>query len=154
MTSTYTHSHILILLGFVLLLQSCAKRTRQEPYTEIEETNITLTYIISDNVMHHQRIGGTILLGENPRMKEYCDVTNTSDHGGVFKFRATLSSQGESVEFKDEKFIKSGDTERLLEEKEINPFSFKTNVKVDNWGVTAPTINERKEVIKYRTVEY
>lgn len=104
--------------------------------------------------MFYKRTGGAILFGTNPTLKAYCDVTNTSEHNGVFKFHATLSSQGNTVDFEDEKFIKSGESVQLSEEKEINPFSFETNVHVKNWGVDAPTITETKEVIKYRTVEY
>jgi len=94
------------------------------------------------------------LFGTNPKLKVFCDVTNTSEHDGVFKFHATLSSQGNTVDFATEKFIKSGESTRLFQEKEINPFSFETNVQVDDWGINAPTITETKEVIKYRTVEY
>jgi len=154
MNTNKHHYLILLLVSSFVLLQSCTKRTRQEPYAEIEKTQITLTYLVSEKTMFYKREGGAILFGTNPRLKAYCDITNTSEHDGVFKFYATLSSQGNSVEFEDEKFIKSGESVRLSEEKEINPFSFETNVAVDKWGVTAPTITESKEVIKYRTVEY
>lgn len=148
------HYLILLLVSSFVFLQSCAKRTRQEPYTEIEKTQITLTYYVPENKMYHQRQGGAVLFGTNPRLKVFCDVTNTSEHDGVFKFHATLSSQGNTVEFATEKFIKSGESARISQEKEINPFSFETNVQVDDWGINAPTITETKEVIKYRTVEY
>jgi len=154
MTSTINHYRVLLLLGVISLFQSCVKRTRQEPYVETEKTQITLTYLVNEKTMFYKREGGAILFGSNPRLKAYCDITNTSEHDGVFKFYATLTSQGNSVEFEDEKFIKSGQSARLSEEKEINPFSFETNVVVDKWGIKAPTITESKEVIKYRTVEY
>ena len=81
--------------------------------------------------MYYNRTNGATLLSENPKLKVYCTVTNTSDYGGVFKFYATLSSQGNKVNFEDEQFLASSATATFSEEKEINPYSFETNVSVD-----------------------
>jgi len=154
MNTNKNHYLILFLVISFVSFQSCAKRTRQEPYTEIEKKQTALTYLVPENKMYYMRQGGAVLFGTNPKLKAYCDVTNTSEHDGVFKFHATLSSQGNTVDYEVEKFIKSGESVRLSQEKEINPFSFETNVQVNDWGIVAPTITETKEVIKYRTVEY
>jgi hypothetical protein len=120
----------ILLFSFIILTQSC----NFGPQTQ----NITLTYLVKDNNLYYNRITGAILLGENPKLRVYTTVTNTSDYGGVFKFYAKLSSQGNSIEFQNEKYIGSGSTVTFSEEKEINPYSFETNVKVDSWGIIAP----------------
>lgn len=145
---------ILILL-IVFLLQSCnsTPKTREEQYTEIEKQEITLTYLVNDHKIYYHRTDGAILFGENPKMKVYCSVTNTSDYGGVFKLYAKLSSQGSVIDFENEQYIGAGSTVELSEEKEINPYSFETNVEVGDWGIIAPTKTVDVEVIKYRTVK-
>jgi len=146
--------HILMLL-IVFLFQSCgnsAPKTREEQYTEIEKQEITLTYLVNDNKIYSHRTDGAILFGENPKMKVYCSVTNTSDYSGVFKLYAKLTSQGNVIDFEDEKYIGAGSTVELSEEKEINPYSFETNVEFGDWGIIAPTKTVDIEVVKYRTV--
>jgi hypothetical protein len=146
-----------LILFFLLItfLQSCGNstpKTREEPYTVIEKQNVTLTYLIKDNEIYYQRIIGAVLLGENPKMKVYATVTNTSDYAGVFKFYAKLSSQGNTIDFETEEYIGAGATKVLVQEKEINPYSFETNVQVDKWGVIAPLKSVDVQVTKYRTV--
>jgi hypothetical protein len=101
--------------------------------------DITLSYLIEDNNMHYERISGAVLLGENPQMKVYAKVTNTSDYGGVFKFYAKLSSLGNTIEFNKEQYIGSGETVEFKEVNDINPYSFETNVEVVDWGIIPPT---------------
>ncbi len=143
------------LVLLVTFLQSCGNstpKTKEEPYTVIEKQDTTLTYLIKDNEMHYNRIVGAILLGQNPGMRVYATVTNTSDYAGVFKLNATLSSQGNTIEFEVEEYIAAGATKDLIQSKEINPYSFETNVKVDKWGITAPKRSINVPVTKYRTV--
>ena len=138
------------------MLYSCSDskpKTRQEQYTEIEKQEITLTYLVNDNKIHTHRTDGAILFGNKPKMKVYCSVTNTSDYGGVFKLYAKLTSQGGVLDFENEQYISAGSTVELSEEKEINPYSFETNVEVGDWGIIAPTKTVDVEVIKYRTVK-
>ena len=119
----------LILISY--LIQSCnfAPRTQK----------ITLTYWADANKMHYERLTGVILLEQNPRLKVYATVTNTSDYGGVFKFHAQLSSLGNTIEFNQEKFIAAGATVDFVQAKEINPYSFKTDIHVVEWKIIAPT---------------
>jgi hypothetical protein len=144
---------ILILL-IVFLIQSCnsTPKTREEQYTEIEKQEITLTYLVNNNKIYSHRTEGAILFGDNPKMKVYCNVTNTSDYGGVFKLYAKLTSQGNEINFQDEQYVGAGSTVEFSEEKEINPFSFQTNVEFGDWGIIAPTKSINVTVIKYRTV--
>ena len=138
-------------------MQSCGSsspRTKEEAYTVIEKQDVTLTYIIKDDHIYYHRTDGAILFNESPKMKVYSTVTNTSDYGGVFRLYAKLSSQGNTIEFETQEYIAAGSTKELSQEKEINPFSFETDVKIDTWGITAPTVSVDKQVTKYRTVEY
>jgi len=128
---SFRRGSYILLLSLLFSFQSC----NNGPKTQ----SVTLSYLIKDNNMHYQRIAGVVLLGENPKMKVYATVTNTSDYGGVFKFYAKLSSQGNTIEFNNEQYIASGSTIEFSEEKEINPYSFETNVKVVDWGIIAPT---------------
>ncbi len=122
----------LILIVLIGIFQACVNSTPKNH-------EIILTYLVKNKSMYYNRTNGATLLSENPKLKVYCTVTNTSDYGGVFKFYATLSSQGNKVNFEDEQFLASGATATFSEEKEINPYSFETNVSVDEWGIIAPT---------------
>ena len=144
---------IICICCFFLSCGSSTPRTREEQYTEIEKQEITLTYLVNNQNVYYQRTDGVLLFNENPKMKVYCSVTNTSDYGGVFKFYAKLTSQGNVIDFENEQYIGAGLTVELSEEKEINPYSFETNVEVGDWGIIAPTKTVDVEVIKYRTVE-
>ncbi len=148
------------MLVLILCVLSCndpgsnnkSRDSRQEAYTVIEKQEVTLTYLVDDNNLEYDRIDGMILLDELPRLKVYCTVTNTSDYGGNFVFYATLSSQGNQIEFRDEEYIGSGEKVTFSQEKEINHYSFESNVKVVDWGIIAPTKTVDVEVTKYRTV--
>jgi len=148
-------SVLISLLILICFLQSCGNstpQTREEPYTVIEKQNITLTYLVKNNEIYYQRIMGAILVGQNPKMNVHATVTNTSDYGGVFKLYAKLSSQGNTIDFETEEYIAAGATKELAQEKEINPFSFETNVQAEERYIIAPTKSVDVQVIKYRTV--
>lgn len=115
-------------LWFAILTSGCGPKTQ----------DITLTYLVKDNQMSYQRIPGTKLLNVKPRMKALVLVTNTSDYDGVFKFYATITSQGNSITLQDEEFIKSGQTVELGDEVEINHYSFDAGVEIPSWGIIAP----------------
>ncbi|MFZ4401319.1 MAG: hypothetical protein ACOYO1_14870 [Bacteroidales bacterium] len=147
--------NFVIIISFIFI-QSCGENTRkshEEQYTEIEKEEVTLTYLVQGNKIYYHRTDAVLAgLVSNPKMKVYCTVTNTSDYNGTFKLNAKLSSQGNTLSFEDEEYLTAGSTKEFSQEFEINPFSFETNVDIDNWGITAPTITVDKEVIKYRTV--
>jgi hypothetical protein len=146
----------IILMTSAVLCQSCTshrRRTHEEAYTVIEQQSITLTYLVDGHSIYYKRTPGASLLGINPKIRVYCTVTNTSEHGGIFKLYGTLTSQGNSLDFSDEGYIGAGSTIELSEEKEINPYSFETNVQVGNWGIIPPTVSVDVPVTKYRSVE-
>lgn len=143
---------LFILLTIIIGFFSCDNRkARQEAYTVIEDKTITLSYSAGDG-LYYRREAGILLLGANPKLEVYCYVTNTSDYGGLFKFNATLSSQGQTLYFKAEEYIGSGNRVMLSQKKEINPFSFETNVNVDDWNIIPPNKTIQVSVTKYRTV--
>ena len=139
---------IILLFLFISFMLSC--NHAPEPYTVVEKQDVSLTYLIKDNKIYYERIGGAVLLGTNPNMKIHCTVTNTSDYGGVFKLFAKLSSQGNILEFQKEQYIDHGATVEFTDEKECNPYSFETNVKVDAWGIAPPTKSINVQVTKYK----
>jgi hypothetical protein len=148
-------NYFILILLHVFFFHSCGNskpKTREEQYTEIEEQVITLTYLVNNNKIYCHRTDGAILFGDNPKMKVYCNVTNTSEYGGVFKLYAKLTSQGNEINFQNEKYLGAGSTVELSEEQEINPYSFQTNVEFGDWGIIAPTKTVYVTVIKYRTV--
>lgn len=141
LSSSFKHKTYQDLVGITLLmlLSIFILSCNSSPKTQ----DINLTYLIKDNKLFYDRVSGSTLLGENPKLKVFTTVTNTSDYGGVFKFYAKLSSQGNIVEFSEEQFIASGQTVTFSQTKEINHYSFQANVEVDSWGIIAPikTIN-------------
>ena len=152
-------SNTVFALALIITIISCdsgnsssydggGRSSHEEAYTVTEETEIRLTYI--NESLYYSRTPGFIF--DNPTMEVYCDVTNTSDYGGVFTLYCTLTSQGSEVYFEDEAYISSGETVRLSEIKDINAYSFETNVKADSWGILAPTKTVQSEVTEYRTV--
>jgi hypothetical protein len=150
---------LFLMMGFGLLTNSCEEclevdvpYTEQEPYLVTEKTNVTLSYKISDGKMWHRRIEGTILFGDNPVLEIWTTVINTDEYGGTFTFSGKLSSQGNTVDFSDSHYISAGNTYKFVVQKEINPYSFKANVEVDNWSVRAPTVTVENQVTKYRDV--
>ncbi len=120
-----------LVIIFMTFLFSCDALERKE--------EITLTYLIKNNDLVYTREPGLSLLNEFPKLKVETTVTNTSEYGGVFKFYATLSSQGNVINFSEEQYISSGQTVTFIQSKEIDHYSFQANVIVDNWGITPPT---------------
>ncbi len=92
------------------------------------------------------------MLGENPEFYVYATLTNTSDHGGTFQLYATVTSQGNKLEFLIDAYVPAGATREMRQTKEINPFSFEADVTLDSWGIRAPTITVEEEVTKTREV--
>lgn len=117
---------------FFIFLFSCGVFDRKE--------EITLTYLIKNNDLLYTRVPGLSLLNQFPKLKVETTVTNTSEYGGVFKFYATISSQGNSMKFSEEQFIAAGQKVTFLQEKEIDHHSFQADLKVDDWGIIAPIV--------------
>ena len=150
---------IYLFVSGVLLFPSCRDCdpitkpvTERVPYTDIEEKNVKLEYEIEDESIYYRRIEGAILFGENPQYVVYATIRNTSKHGGKFKLYATLESQGDAISFEEEKYISGNSTVKIESRQEINPFTFKANVKVKKWGIISPVVTVKEEVTKYRTV--
>lgn len=137
----------LIICFSMLVLLSC--HHTPQPYTVYENREVILSYLVKDNKIYYERTMGAALLGVNPKMKVFCTLTNTSDYSGVFKLKATLMSQGNSLVFEKEQFIASGATALLSEEKEINPYTFETNVSV-SWNIEAPKKTLTEPVTRYK----
>lgn len=114
--------------AFAGLVASCGPKTQ----------DIQLSYLVKENKMSYQRIPGAKLLGQKPRLKASVVVTNTSDYGGVFKFYATMTSQGNSITLQNEEYIAAGATIELSDDVEINHYSFDADVEIPNWGISAP----------------
>lgn len=132
--------------------QSEESYTEKEPYTSTETIDEKLNFEIENNKIFYKRVDGLILGGDNPKIELSCKVTNTSDHTGEFTLYATVTSQGDKVEFNEKAYIPSGTTYEFISRKEINPFSFKANLEVADWGIIPPTISVEKEVTKYNEV--
>jgi hypothetical protein len=103
-------------------------------------------------MMHYNREEGAVLLRDNPKLTMSCEVTNKSEEGGYFEFYANFASQGDMVSISQKEYISGGTTITINAEKEINPFSFKANLEVTDWGIKAPTVTTEKQVTKYRTI--
>lgn len=121
---------ILSLIVSSTLIQACDSRPKTQ--------DITLTYLIKDNTLYYNRVDGSTFIGIHPRLEVSTTITNTSDYGGVFKFFAKISSQGNVIEFNDEQFIASGQTITFSQTKDIEHFSFQKNIQIDSWGIIAP----------------
>jgi len=143
-----TTSFLLIIVFLSLLVHQSCQRTPR-PYTVYENREVTLSYLVKDNKIYYERTMGAALLGVNPKMKVSCTVTNTSDYSGIFKLKATLMSQGNSLDFEKEQFIASGATALISEEKEINPYTFEANVSA-SWNIEAPTKTLIVPITKYK----
>jgi hypothetical protein len=153
---------LFFLTGFgILLMNSCEECVEvdvpyieEEAYTVTESTNVTLSYEISNRKIYYSRIEGTNtwLINVKPVMKIWTTVTNTDKYGGAFTFSGTISSLGNSFDFSESRYISAGNTYQFVIEKEINHYSFETDVKVDEWSVEAPTVTVDKPVTKYRDV--
>lgn len=127
-------------------------RSRTEPYIDIVEKEITLTYDVEEGGLYYRRYSGYIIDDSHPSLRVSCTITNTSEYGGTFVLYAKLSSQGDVVAFKASKFIQAGQTAEIVSQKEINDYTFQANVEVDSWRIKAPKRKIKKEVVKYRTV--
>lgn len=132
--------------------QSEESYTEMEPYSSTETVEEKLTFQIEGNNIFYRRIAGLIIGGDNPKIEIKSKVTNTSDHTGEFTLYATVTSQGDKIDFNEKAFIPPGTTFEFISIKEINPLSFKANLEVSDWGIIPPTISVEKEVTKYNEV--
>jgi len=146
----YILSIFVSVIFLCLAIASSESKKTKIPYTVTEKQTVTLTYLIENNKLYYERSPGSTFFDELPSMKVYCTVTNTSEYGGIYKLYATLTSQGNTVDFADEKFIGAGATIELSETKKINHYSFQSNILVDKWGIVAPEKEIDVQVTKYK----
>ena len=127
--------------------------TKMESYEVTETQTITLTYLVENNKMYYNRVAGSTLFGDLPKLEAYCMVTNTGEKGGVFEFVADMESQGQVLHFKASKYISVGETAKIAEVKTINHYSFaEETIEVTSWNINAPTVEIDKVVVKTREV--
>lgn len=147
---------LFVVISFFTTCKDCKNKvvsyTIEEPYTETEMTNVELTSEIVPNSMRYERNGGLLVLGENPKISMIAVIKNTSETDGTFEFSARVSSQGDIIDFKKSVFVSALSTAEVRIEKEINPFSFKTNLELVDYSIENPTVVKEKEVTKFRTV--
>jgi hypothetical protein len=154
-----TKHFFIILFFFSILLNSCkncetktVSYVEQEPYQTTEKEFEKLKYHVSDGKIHYGRIDGAILVGDNPSVQVKCSVINDGNEGGEFVLYAVLSCQGDKIEIRESKFIPAQSIGEFEVKKEVNPFSFKTEIQVDDWGIIAPTVETEKIVTKYKDI--
>ncbi len=132
--------------------QKVVAYTEEEPYKDFEYEQITLEYSVENNKLYYERKEGAIILGENPKFNVNCKVINKGEQGGEFELYATITSQGDKIEINEKKFIPAQSVGEFVIQKEINPFSFKADVNIEDWGIKPPTLDVKKEVTKYKTI--
>lgn len=124
------------------------QRNQTEEYppseSQVFSRVVELTSEIIPNSLKYERINGSTLLNENPKITLIASIRNTSDHNGTYKFSAILGSQGDQLEFSKEEYLMAGETKEMKIEKEINPYSFKSNIELLSTNILNPTI----EIIK------
>ncbi|NOT37873.1 MAG: hypothetical protein HOP11_10890 [Saprospiraceae bacterium] len=124
--------------------------TVRESYKELVHKSITLDHQMSR--LSYQRIPGAILIDELPQLKANCTISNSSKYSGNFTLAARFESQGQSVILEETFFIPAYTTKQCEIVKEINHYSFQSDIEVSSWDVTAPTITVQVEETRYRDV--
>lgn len=142
-----------------VLLSSCKDCTpitvqykEQEPYIGYEDETVTLKYSTREDGLFYKRTAGALLFGTLPKIELSCEVTNTSEHGGVFHFSAVLTSGDNEALLSADKFIEAGRTATIVAVEEVPHKSFIEDEEVKRWSIEAPTIKVKKEVTLYREV--
>ncbi|MBK6624964.1 MAG: hypothetical protein IPG30_08455 [Chitinophagaceae bacterium] len=79
-------------------------------------------------------------------------MINDGQEGGDFVLYAVLNLQGDKVEIRETKYIPAQGIGEFNVRKDVNPFSFKTDIEVEDWGILAPTVSVEKVVTKYKDV--
>ena len=140
----------LIYLLLVILSATACKHTRKVPYTETEIQKEKLSF--TQETGYWQRKDGFPGVSF-PKLVGYGFMTNTSTHDGTFKMHFVFSSQGDQLDVVATEYVKAGERKQIIMEKEINHYTFQTNVTMKTI-VEAPTLDVEKVVTKYREEEY
>lgn len=122
----------------------------QEPYEVKEKRSIMLSF--DNEKVFYKRIPGATLFGDNPKLIAECRVENTSDYNGEFQLYVIFESQGNKIKLLKSKYIRAHSIENINGEIEINPYTFKANLKVSEWGIIQPTVIVEETVTKYKDV--
>lgn len=143
-------------LIFLNACQDCTPITvsyaEEEPYIDIEEVKVRLTYDIQNDKVYCERHPGAALFGTKPRLSARCFVTNTSEYDGHFRLYCTLrSGDNQEILLSKEQFIEAGRSSYISAEEEIMHYTFE-NVEIADSGIEPPTIKIKNEVKKVRTV--
>lgn len=88
-----------------------------------------------------------------PKLTVNCYITNTSAYDGMFKVHFVFNSQGDEVNFSASEYVRAGERKLFSIEKEINHFTFQTNVSC-KISVDAPVIQVDQQVTRYRDEVY
>ena len=137
------------LLLLILSITSC-KHIRKTPYAETEIQKETLSFT-QETGYWHRKDGFPGM--SFPKLVAYGYLTNTSTHDGTFNMHFLFSSQGDQLDVVATEYVKAGERKLVSIEREINHFTFQTNVDMKT-SVDAPTIDVEKIVTKYREEEY
>jgi len=138
---------------FILLMMSlfsCSKECKdiEIPYEVIEDVNTPLSYLVGNATW--KRIDGMALFDILGKLHSETEVTNTSEHGGVFKIVETFeTTQDNMITFEDSKYINAGETVTFLFEEELQPYVTIKDRKITT-DIIAPSIKQSKRITKYR----
>ncbi|NOT37852.1 MAG: hypothetical protein HOP11_10785 [Saprospiraceae bacterium] len=142
----------------IFCLTQCGKKcedvnipyTVRESYTEMVSKSLELDYQKSS--LYYERIPGAILFDELPQLKTKCTISNSSKYGGNFILSARIESQGQNITFNESFYIPAYSTKDCEMVKNINHYSFQSDIELSSWKVTAPTITVQVEETRYRDV--
>jgi len=152
-------SKLVLLALAIFSLQGCKEEcievdvpyTEEEEYLDLQSENRELRYSVTENLKGY-REEGAILFNQLGKYHVHCTITNIDEKGGIFYINARVESQGDVLELSASQYIGAGDTKEIRASKEVNPHTFKANVSIPTWTVTAPTETFEKQVKKTRTI--
>ena len=132
MVKAFISTGLILFCLFFPSCKNCETKTisyiEQEPYQTTESEFEKLDFHVSDNKLHY------------------------GQEGGDFVLYAVLTCQGDKVEIRETKYIPAQGIGEFNVRKDVNPFSFKTDIEVEDWGILAPTVSVEKVVTKYKDV--
>ena len=156
MVKAFISTGLILFCLFFPSCKNCETKTisyiEQEPYQTTESEFEKLDFHVSDNKLHYNRVEGVILVGDNPKLEIKYSVKKDGQEGGDFVLYAVLTCQGDKVEIRETKYIPAQGIGEFNVRKDVNPFSFKTDIEVEDWGILAPTVSVEKVVTKYKDV--
>ena len=140
----------LLFLYLILSLFSSCKHVRKVPYTVMEKVSVELTYSQERGEWNREDgLPGFV----HPKLTGNCYITNTSAYDGMFKMHFVFNSQGDEVNFSSSEYVRAGERKLFSIEKDINHFTFQTNVGC-KISVETPVIQVDQQVTKYKDEVY